>query len=133
MRHIKLSEFIFSDFYSQNNAWYDWFCKDRSLASRSKKLASNLKQIRHSSKLNPEAQYVFFKNNCPMNGTLYDDFRICDRVTGDVVFTIVPKQGYHNSNGKGVVWGKENGFKEALFEGIWKEIKEWFNQPDERN
>lgn len=108
--------------------WYDWFCKDESLAGKTAKLGAKLKQIVDSPKLKPEEQYVFFKNNCPMNGSLYDDFRICDIESGDVIFCIVPRSGHRSLNGLGEVWGKENGFKEALFQGTWKEIKEWFNK-----
>jgi hypothetical protein len=46
-----------------------------------------------------------------MVGPLRDDFRICDRETGDVLFTVTPKTGCVE------VWGSENYFSEALFEG----------------
>jgi hypothetical protein len=41
--------------------------------------------------------YVFFKNNCPMNGPLYDSLSICDRESGDVLLWATPKSG-HNGN-----------------------------------
>ena len=58
--------------------------------------------------------YVFFKNNCTGRGTKYDDFRIVDRETGDVIYTVIPKCGH---SGKAEVWGRENGFKEAIVTG----------------
>jgi hypothetical protein len=79
-----------------------------------------------SKKIDIEKQYVWFKNNCPMYGTLYDDFRIADLETGDVIYTIVPKSGHTSEKGKGCVYGRENNFKGPLFEGSWKEIKQWF-------
>ena len=106
--------------------WYDWFCKDQSLAAKTKSLGRKLIQIVNSSKINPETSYVFFKNNCPMFGSLYDDFRICDIESGDVIYCITPKSGHKVKNGLGDVWGKENDFKEPLFEESWKEIKDWF-------
>jgi len=111
--------------------WYDWFCKRESLAKKTEKLGKHLKQISTSPKINPETQYVFFKNNAPAVGSLYDDFRICDINSGDVIYTIVPKSGHKSEGGKGCVWGAENLFKEALFTGSWGEIKKWFNEPME--
>lgn len=104
--------------------WYDWFCKDESLLGKTKKLGVKVKQIAKSDKVNCETMYVFFKNNCPMVGPLYDDFRICDIKSGDVIFTITPRSGH---TGKAEVYGRENDFKEALAEGTWKDIKTYFN------
>ena len=106
--------------------WFDWFCKDTSLRNKTYKLTGYLKQIVKSKKIDVKNNYVFFKNNCPLNGSLYDDFRICDPKNGDVIYTITPRSGHKNHNGKGSVWGRENEFKEALFEGSWSEIKRWF-------
>lgn len=106
--------------------WYDWFCNDKSLAAKTKSLGRKLIQIVNSPKINPETSYVFFKNNCPMWGKLYDDFRICDIKSGNVIYCITPKSGHEVKNGLGDVWGRENDFKEPLFEGSWKEIKDWF-------
>ena len=47
-----------------------------------------------------------------MMGPLYDDFRICDLETGNVIYTVVPSY-----NGQSEVWGSANDFKEPLFEG----------------
>ena len=109
-------------------AWFDWFCTDKSLTTRGKSLVSKLKSIQHSKRFNPETTYTFFKNNCPCVGNLYDDFRICDIETGNVIFCIVPKSGHTSMNGLGEVWGKDAyGQFGALFKGTWKEIKNWFN------
>jgi hypothetical protein len=108
--------------------WYDWFCTNKGTVVRGKALVSKLKAIANSKKFDKHNTYVFFKNNCPVNGSLYDDFRICDMKTGDLLFTVVPKEGYTNSNGLGSVWGKTpDGKFDELFKGTWKEIKQWFN------
>lgn len=104
-----------------NSLWYDWFCRDSSLFKKGVSLIKKLNQIAASKKFDNDKTYVIFKNNCPLYGRLYDDFRICDIETGNVIYTVVPKSGH-----KGFVWGKENDFKEPLFEGSWKEIKAWF-------
>lgn len=106
--------------------WFDWFCKDSSLVNKTKTLYPKVAKISKSSKFDADKTYVLFKNNCPMSGSLYDDFRICDIVTGDVIFTVTPKSGHISDNGLGEVWGKENDFECELFKGTWREIVQWF-------
>lgn len=108
--------------------WWDWHCTERALPAKTKKLLNFLKQIAWSPKFDLTKNYVFFKNNMPMWGSLYDDFRICDIKTEDVIFTIVPRSGHKSKNGMGEVWGVANGFEEALFVGTWTQIKKWFEQ-----
>lgn len=106
--------------------WYDWFCRDSSLVNKTKKLYKKLIRISKSKKFNLDKTYVFFKNNCPMYGSLYDDFRICDIRTGNVIFTITPSNGHSSGKGIAEVWGKENDFQEPLVEGKWKDVVNWF-------
>jgi hypothetical protein len=109
-----------------NGLWYDWFCKDSSLPKKSEQLLKKLQAISASTKFDSHATSVFFKNNCPLNGSLYDDFRICDLESGDVIYTIVPSSGFKANKGKAELWGKENDFKEPIIEGRWQDIKNWF-------
>lgn len=111
--------------------WYDWFCKDKAILNRGKALLSRLSSINkansvNKSKFDPEKTYTFFKNNCPVNGRLYDDFRICDIETGDVIWTIIPKSGHYVDEGRAFLWGKVNDFREPVVEGTWKDIVEYF-------
>jgi hypothetical protein len=103
--------------------WYDWFCRDTSLAAKTERLGRKVLQLMKSTKIDTEKNYVFFKNNCPMRGGLYDDFRICDMETGNVIFTIVPRCAH---SGKAEVWGRENGFNEPLVSGTWRDVKSFF-------
>lgn len=109
-----------------NAGWYDWFCKDSSLVSRLKKMAPKIIRIAKSKKVDLDAMYVFFKNNCPVYGKLYDDFRLCNIESGKVVYTIVPSSGDLSNNGQAKLWGRENGFKEPLIEGTMNDIYEYF-------
>lgn len=103
--------------------WYDWFCRDTSLAAKTEKLGRKVLQLMKSTKIDIEKNYVFFKNNCPMRGGLYDDFRVCDMETGDVIFTIVPRCTH---SGKAEVWGRENNFNGPLVQGTWRDVKTFF-------
>ena len=103
--------------------WYDWFCKDESLYGRLKKLAPKVKQLAKSSDIDVDNWYVWFKNNCPCWGPLYDDFRFADRETGDVVFTIAFRS---NDTSNVEVWGKQNDFVKPLVSGTWKDVKKYF-------
>jgi hypothetical protein len=84
--------------------FYDWFCSNKSLERRSRSLVAKLKKFL---KVNPTIDltqhYVFFKNNCPMCGPTYDDFRICDITSGEVRYTVVPKCSH---SGKAEIWGR---------------------------
>jgi hypothetical protein len=103
--------------------WYDWFCRDTSLAAKTEKLGRKVLQLMKSTKIDIEKNYVFFKNNCPGRGGLYDDFRVCDMETGDVIFTIVPRCTH---SGKAEVWGRENNFNGPLVQGTWRDVKAFF-------
>jgi len=99
---------ISSDGATWCHGFYDWFCKDHSLAARAEKLIPKLKKfLANHPEIDTTKVYTFFKNNCPMSGPLYDDFRICDSATGDVIYTVVPKCSH---SGKAEVWGSANGF-----------------------
>lgn len=110
--------------------WYDWFCKDELLANKTKKLAPKVKKVASSSRilsLGLENVYVFFKNNCPLAGSLYDDFRVCDMKSGDVIFCVVPRSGYAKDNGRAELWGRDNEFNEPLVTGNFKDILNYLN------
>lgn len=106
--------------------WYDWFCRDTSLKAKTANLGKKAIQLMQSPKIDSETMYVWFKNNCPMIGRLYDDFRIADLETGDVIYTIIPSSGFAATSGRAEVYGRENAFKSPLAVGSWKDIKNFF-------
>ena len=103
--------------------WYDWFCSESSLFNRGKRLWSAAKSIVHSEKFKAEDCYVFFKNNCPASKhPTYDSFKICDKKSGDVLFSI-------SRNAWGFAGWEvhcENHWDEPIVKGSWKEVKAWF-------
>jgi hypothetical protein len=92
--------------------FYDWFCKDSSLKAKSEKLFKEVRRFVRVFKIDLDKHYVFFKNNCPGRGSLYDDFRICDIESDDVIWTVTPKSGH---SFEAEIWGSRNGFKEAIY------------------
>lgn len=113
--------------------WYDWFCKDSSLLRKTQRMGRIIAKLNQGGKVDLASCYVWFKNNCPLNGPLYDDFRFADLETGEVQFTIQLDCCWNNH--KYVVWGRREKGKEfnhdkPLFEtDSVKELVEWFNKP----
>lgn len=127
LEQAKAGAFQYGDRDTQIKAgWYDWFCRDESLGRRLKAMMPKVVRITKSAKIDQEKTYIFFKNNCPMNGSLYDDFRICDLETGDVIYTICPRSGHKSLAGKSEVWGRENDFDGPLVSGQWSDVKKFF-------
>ena len=104
--------------YSHCHDFFDWFCSDAPLPTRSKKLQGQVikfvNALRESGKpIDCTKVYVFFKNNCPMGGPLYDSFSICDRESGDVLFWVTGKSGH---TGKAEAFSSAIGFDKPLAE-----------------
>lgn len=108
-----------------NAGFFDWFCRDSALAGRLKKLVPKVLRVADSKKIDPLNTYVLFKNNCQVNGNLYDDFRFCDIATQHVVYTVIPKTGYTNHK-VAEVWGRENSFAAPLVSGTWADVVKFF-------
>jgi hypothetical protein len=104
--------------------FYDWFCKDKSLKLKAKGLFAKAIWFAKVMKIDTDKTYLWFKNNCPCVVKLYDDFRIADLETGDVLYTVVPSLGYDSKRGEAEVWSFKNGFEEPLFAAeSWKLLK----------
>ena len=108
------------------HGFYDWFCRDESLLNKAKRL---MPKVIKFVALNPENMidldnsYVFFKNNCPMDGQLYDDFRIESTISNSVIWTVVPKTGFRVDDGQAELWGTINGFSGAyMVADSWTEL-----------
>ena len=133
-----IGSFILGDFDSEDvktqikAGWYDWVCKDSSLGRKTKRMGNIMSKLREGGKVNFKNWYVWFKNNCPLNGPLYDDFRFADLETGEVQFTIQLDCCWNQK--KYTVYGRtpDGQFHSdnALFEtDSVKELVEWLNQP----
>ena len=108
--------------FLDNNCYYfyDWFCKDKALAGKAKSLMAKAKKFAIKMNVDLDKHYVWFKNNCPMNGPLYDDFRIANIETGDVVYNVSPLDGH---SGKARAYSAANGFDTPIAEDwTWKDM-----------
>jgi hypothetical protein len=106
--------------------FWDWFCQEKALKIKSKLLMTKAEKVISKLGLDPEKYYVTFKNNCPMNGKLYDSFQICTYdEKGDVVIWCAPYLGYKRDEGKAqlvdmrVRKGEEDG---TITAWSWKEL-----------
>ena len=110
--------------------WYDWFCKDTSLAKKTANLGSKVCKISDSRLFDMEKTYVFFKNNCPLVGALYDQFSICDIETGDVLFCIqhLEKGSHGCKNAHWEVYESAFGFEKPVINGKWNDVLKYFKQ-----
>ena len=129
-------KFVNGDFNDDNcrvqisAGWYDWFCKDSSLRNKTYKMGNIIKQIKDGGKVNRQSSYVFFKNNCPCVGPLYDDFRICSLETGDVLLNITI--GDKRNEYRYTVYGRDGNnnchWDEPLFAtNSSRELVKWLN------
>ena len=101
-------------------AFYDWFYSDGSLKNRAKRLIGVLRKIAKTGTkaFDPAKCCVFFKNNCPGVGGTYDDLRICDKESGEVLINVCPSR--HE------IWSNENGWSDPVKFRDMKEVYAWF-------
>lgn len=129
LKNYEAGQYDENDRATQINAgWYDWFCRTESLVFKTQKMATIVKGITEGGKIDFDKNYVWFKNNCPMVGPLYDDFRFADKETGDVIFTVE----IHNTpeEARYTVYGTINDFEKSIFKtNSVRELRKWFNTP----
>ena len=94
--------------------FYDWFCEDSELEDKANELFTETAIFVEKFEIDLNNHYVFFKNNCPMSGDLYDSFSICEVESGNVVYWVTPKSGHTNM---AEICGKANNFEEPLYSG----------------
>ena len=94
--------------------WYDWFCRDEALASRLKQLAPVVMGV--TDPFIQDNYYVWFKNNCPMVGPLYDDVRF-EPLTGerDGRYFLVARDSPHEK-AKWALYTERHGFEKPEFQ-----------------
>ena len=113
---FRAGEFNEKDVGAQMNAgWYDWFCRDSALAGRLQRIAPVVMGITEPAILDNYS--VCFKDNCPLNGPLYDDVRF-EPLEGerDGRYFLVALDSPHEKPGhKWALTAERSGFDEAEF------------------
>ena len=100
--------------------FYDWFCKDQSLERKSKSLMTKAIKFAKRHNIDLDYHYIWFKNNCPLGGRLYDDFRFAEVETGNTIWSVVPCEG---RTGRAEVWGTANSWDSPIEEAnTWSEL-----------
>lgn len=109
--------------------WYDWWCRNSELPRKTQMLGRKVTSIKDSKRFDKTKVYVFFKNNCPVVGPLYDQFSICDLATGDVLFCIQHlERGSHGcERAHWEVYDATAGFSDPVVNGTWNDVKRYFN------
>ena len=159
----RLGAFSGKDTATQCEAgWYDWFCRDESLAGRLKQIIWGPRKAVSQALWGEEAQrneralpkgrgegygacaddvmgitdpfildnfYVWFKNNCPVGGPLYDDVRfvpLSEEQKGK--YFLVIKDSPHEK-AKWTLYTERYGFQEPEFQcGNVREMLRYVNQ-----
>ena len=128
IQRFKSGEFDKPDSTTQIKAgWFDWFCRDSSLVNKTIKMGNIIKQFKAGGKVDLEISYVWFKNNCPLNGPLYDDFRIADNETNNNLFVVQIDCVWNDF--KYTVFERLDGFEKPVFQtNSSRELVKWFNK-----
>lgn len=109
-----------------SDLFYDWFCSDKALVNRGKQLIRRLRKIaKNTTKFNIETTEVWFNNNCPCFGELYDSISIKDE-QNNIFYYIIPRSGHKSCNHRAEIWNEEN--DKPIIVGTWQDVVDYFNQ-----
>ena len=107
--------------------WYDWFCKDSSLKNKTKRMGNIIKQLKPGGKVDLDNSYVWFKNNCPLQGSLYDDFRIADLESDVTLIVVQLNSPWHDKTY--TVYERLTHYEKVVFStDSVKELIKWLNE-----
>lgn len=117
MKNFKSIRDLINDFkngkYNSDNietqisaGWFEWFCDDCDLLVKTHEFCSILCTLNESSKINLDKWYVYFKNICPLKGSLYDEIRFAVIETKEIIYII--QIDFECNKSKFVVLGKKD-------------------------
>lgn len=113
-----------------NAGWFDWFCNDEDLAEKTDEYGRLILDIKDGGKIDLDRFNVWFKNNCPCVGPLYDDIRFSDGGENQFVIAINDEREEHAY----VVYTCRNDFKSSIYgTDDVLELINWLNTPETEN
>lgn len=117
---MTINEFLANPLATENDCFgfFDWFCRDNGLKSRMLKMKGKIAFLVKSGVIDGDKNRVILKNNCPYDGDLYDDFRVIDIETDEMICGLAPSLGYNHMKGKCEFWkfDKDGELMEFMFE-----------------
>jgi len=117
---MTINEFLANPLATENDCFgfFDWFCRDKGLKSRMLKMKGKIAFLVKSGVIDGDKNRVILKNNCPYDGDLYDDFRVIDIETDEMICGLAPSLGYTHMKGKCEFWkfDKDGELMEFMFE-----------------
>lgn len=109
------------DLYNEDNfyGFYDWFCRMSSLKNKyHRQLIPKLRSLVNDGIIDGDKVTVWFKNNCPGTGSLYDDIRF-NRASNDVyIGGICPSSGHTIDRGTASYWLASEDFESHEFQSF---------------
>lgn len=120
--NMTINEFLANPMATEKDCFgfFDWFCRDKSLKNKMKLLKGKVSFLVKSGLIDGDKNRVIFKNNCPGMGDLYDDLRVIDIETDEMVCGLAPKLGYDapHLRGKCEFWtfDKDRNLVEKIFD-----------------
>jgi len=116
---VSINEFLAGKDISKSYGFYDWFCREDSLEAKAKAFIPKLRFLVKEELIDGDKNYVNFKNNCPVDGSLYDDMRISNIKTDKFLGGFCPKTGHTRVPNKADLWF----FTEDI--AIFREFANW--------